>query len=254
MSGQILRNGRLYRTPNRASVCDAPATRRGIRSGGPGEIQGRQIGFKHDPKASAVRARQTPSPVVQSIAAMQAESLRAVLIDYRYWVLVPLSLVEGPGVAFIAGTLASRGYFNLFGVFGLLVAKDMLVDGAYYALGRAAATEPFVARLLTKVRVTPEKIERVRLLWHRRGWRTMFVGKLSWGLSPAVLAAAGLIKLPAVAFFRLAVGVALLQYAVLLILGYSVGATFGAVSTAVALVPYIAAVAALAYARRRLGT
>jgi membrane protein DedA with SNARE-associated domain len=83
----------------------------------------------------------------------------------------------------------------------------------------------------------------------------MFIAKLSWGLSPAFLAIAGMVAVPAAIFFRYAVGVALVQYGVLLVLGYHFGNAFGTVSHAIRIVGYIVAVAALAaivYLRRRL--
>jgi membrane protein DedA with SNARE-associated domain len=183
------------------------------------------------------------------------ESLTPALITYRYWILVPLSLVEGPTVAFVTGTLASLGYFNPFVVYGVFIVKDFVVDGAYYYVGRFASQTSSVARLFTKARVTAAEIDHARLLWDRHGWRTMFVAKLSWGLSPAFLALAGLVAVPAAIFFRYAVGIAIVQYGVLLALGYYFGHAIGTVSQAIRLIGYIvtgAALVAIVYLRRGL--
>jgi membrane protein DedA with SNARE-associated domain len=177
------------------------------------------------------------------------------LIEYRYWILIPLSLLEGPIAAFVAGTLASRGYFNPYLVYGIFIVKDCVVDGAYYYAGRFAGETALVARLLTKAHVTSAGIDHVRWLWHRRGWRTMLIAKLSWGLSPAFLAIAGIVAVPLAIFFRYAVGIALVQYAALLILGYSFGNVIGAVSQAIRIIGYLVASAAfigVVYLRRRL--
>ena len=186
---------------------------------------------------------------------MHIDSLAPVLIKWRYWILVPLSLLEGPTVALVTGTLSSRGYFNPFWAYWLFIAKDLVVDGAYYYVGRLSGQRPVVAWLLAKARVTNADIERVRGLWDRHGWRTMLVGKLSWGLSPAFLAAAGIVAVPIAAFFRYAAGVALVQYAVLLALGYYVGHATAAVSGAIRVTQFMVAaavVAAIIYLRRRL--
>jgi membrane protein DedA with SNARE-associated domain len=183
---------------------------------------------------------------------MPLESLRPALITDRYWILVPLSLIEGPIVAFVTGTLAAAGYINLYVAYGIFIVKDFVVDGLYYYLGRFAGEKPFVARLLTLAHVTGAEIDHVRLLWQRHGWRAMWDGKLSWGLSPAFLAVAGLAAVPVASFFRYAVGIALVQYALLLILGYYFGDAIASASQAIRVIGFsLAGVALIVIARMR---
>ncbi|MBY0493887.1 MAG: hypothetical protein K2Y23_06700 [Cyanobacteria bacterium] len=166
-----------------------------------------------------------------------------------------MSLLEGPMVAFVAGTLASRGYFNPYVTYGIFIVKDCVVDGVFYYLGRYAGTTRFIATLLTKAQVTSAEIDRVGVLWHRHGWRTMFVGKLSWGLSPAILAIAGIVAVPVATFFRYAIGIAIVQYGVLVILGYYCGSAIRTVSQALNVLGYIVSATALVvivYIARRL--
>jgi membrane protein DedA with SNARE-associated domain len=83
----------------------------------------------------------------------------------------------------------------------------------------------------------------------------MCVGKLSWGLSPAFLAVAGLAAVPVASFFRYAVGIALVQYALLLILGYYFGDAIASVSQAIRVIGFSLAGVALiviAWKRRHL--
>ena len=186
---------------------------------------------------------------------MPADGLSQVLITYRYWILIPLSIVEGPIVAFVTGSLASLGYFNPYLAFGIFLVKDGVVDGAYYSLGRFAGDKPFVTRLLTKARVTQADRARMRVLWDRHGWRTMGIGKLAWGLSPAFLVSAGFVAVPVWLFFQYAIGAAVLQYAILLGVGYYFGHAIGTVSRTLRILQVVIAGAALAgivYARRRL--
>jgi membrane protein DedA with SNARE-associated domain len=186
---------------------------------------------------------------------MQLAAIAPILLRYRYWIIIPLSMLEGPMVAVATGALSSRGYFNPYLACWLFVAKDVVVDGAYYCLGRVASDHPLCARLLARMRVTAGEIERVRGLWKAHGWRTMFVGKLAWGLSPIFLAVAGIVAVPAGRFFRYAASVALLQYVVLFQVGYYFGAATDTVSTALRIVQYGLAVlvlGVLVYLRGRL--
>jgi len=147
---------------------------------------------------------------------MSLDSLNLLLRTHGYRLLVPLSLIEGPGVAFAAGTLSSLGFFNPFIVYGLFVSKDLLVDSFFYGLGRLGRDQGVVTRLLTKARVTAGELARIRGLWNRHTWWTMCVAKLSWGLSPALLATAGIAAVPAATFVWYALGVAIAQYGLLL--------------------------------------
>ena len=186
---------------------------------------------------------------------MPLESLTPALIKYRYWILIPLAFIEGPTVAFVTGTLIPAGYFNLYLVYGIFIVKDFVVDGLCYYSGRFAGDTPFVKRLLTRAHVTGADIDLVRLLWSRHRWRTVCIAKLSWGLAPTLLAVAGIVAVPVAVFFRCAVGIALVQYGVLLGLGYYFGDAIGGVSRAIRVIGSMfagAVLVAVVYARRRL--
>ena len=71
---------------------------------------------------------------------MHLEALAPILLRYRYWIIVPLSLLEGPMVAVVTGALSARGYFNPYTACALFVAKDVIIDGVYYYLGRVTST------------------------------------------------------------------------------------------------------------------
>jgi len=183
---------------------------------------------------------------------MSLDSLTSIVIAHRYWILVPLSLLEGPIVAFAAAALASRGYFDPYAAFGLFVVKDLLVDGGYYYAGRLAAGRRETSRLMARV---SSNLDQFRVQWTRHAWRTTLAGKLCWGIGPIVLATGGVIGVPAKAFFTYVLIVALLQYGVLFALGYSVGRAFQAVSVAMRAVQFVVAasvVAAILYGRWRL--
>ncbi len=158
---------------------------------------------------------------------MSIASLAHLILQYRYWILIPLSLIEGPVVAFVAGTLASLGYFNLYFLAALFFVRDVGLDGVYYAIGHFGGRTAFAGRMLKKIGVTNDHLENVRLLWERRpGW-TMLIGKLSYGIASAFIVVAGVVKMPLSKFFAYGSLVAVLQYGTLLFLGYFLGASLG---------------------------
>ena len=66
---------------------------------------------------------------------MSVDFITELILQYRYWILIPLSFIEGPVVAFVAGMLASMGYFNIYFLSALFFVRDVGLDGVYYAIG-----------------------------------------------------------------------------------------------------------------------
>src|SRR5262245_49120072 len=96
------------------------------------------------------------------------------IIEYRYLILIPLSFIEGPIVAFFAGTLASLGYFNVWALGAFFLARDIIVDLACYWVGYLGRDARWITRVLRRLGVTDEHLEDVRKLWHKYPGRTMF--------------------------------------------------------------------------------
>ncbi len=158
---------------------------------------------------------------------MSAEALTELVLQYRYWILVPLSLIEGPIIALVAGTLAALGYFNIYLLCVLFFIRDVGLDLGYYAMGHYGGRTKFAERMLKKIGVTSDHLEHVRELWARRPGMTMLIGKLSYGIASAFIVVAGMVKMRLRTFILYGSLVAVLQYGMLLLLGYFFGATFG---------------------------
>ena len=158
---------------------------------------------------------------------MSVDFITQLILQYRYWILIPLSFIEGPVVAFVAGTLASVGYFNMYFLAALFFVRDVGLDGVYYAIGHFGGRTDFAKRMLNKIGITTDHLEHVRVLWEKRPFWTMFIGKLSYGIASAFIVVAGMVKMPLGIFFKYGIIVAVLQYGVLLFAGYFLGASLG---------------------------
>ena len=157
---------------------------------------------------------------------MNADTLIHLVEQYRYWILFPLACFEGPIVAFVVGTLVALGYFNPYLAFVVLVFGDIIPDTGYYFLGRWGAGTALAKKYMAKL----GSMEIVRRLWHEHGGKTMFFSKLAYGLSTAFLVSAGLVHMPLRTFLRYAVPITLVQYGILMFLGYHFGNSFGTVT------------------------
>jgi membrane protein DedA with SNARE-associated domain len=158
---------------------------------------------------------------------MSIESLTHLILTYRYWVLIPLTFIEGPIVAFVSGTLASLGYFNIYVLALIFFFRDLILDCTMYAVGYFGGRTAFAMRMLKKIGVTEDHLGNVKELWERRPARTMLLGKISYGVSAAFIVVAGTVRMNLRKFVMYGSLVAVLQYGVLLTLGYFFGVSLG---------------------------
>jgi membrane protein DedA with SNARE-associated domain len=165
---------------------------------------------------------------------VSVDFITQLILQYRYWILIPLSFLEGPVVAFIAGALVATGFFSMYFLAALFFVRDVGLDGAYYAIGYFGGRTAFAERMLAKIGITDDHLGRVRELWERRPFTTMFIGKLSYGIASAFIVVAGMVKMPLGIFFKNGIMVAIIEYGTLLIAGYYLGASLN--SSAVAIV------------------
>lgn len=192
---------------------------------------------------------------------MSPDVVHALILEYRYWILIPLTFIEGPIIGFITGALSKLGYFNPYVAFSIFIFRDIIMDALYYFLGRKFEGTRFSAKMLGILKVTPDHLSAVRKLWDTKGLRTMFIGKLSYGVAHAFLFVAGMVKMPFPKFFRLALIVALVNYGGLFLLGYFMGSAFDSAAGLITNVLYGIGILALVissyyiftfYMRRRL--
>src|SRR5476651_593996 len=74
---------------------------------------------------------------------LPADTTVQLLEHYGYIFLFVIAVAEGPIITIIGAFLASEGYFNVFAVFGLVVAGDLTGDLLYYGVGRFGRTGAF---------------------------------------------------------------------------------------------------------------
>jgi membrane protein DedA with SNARE-associated domain len=162
---------------------------------------------------------------------MSPHNIASLIIEYRYLVIVPLAIIEGPIVAFVSGTLASLGYFNLYAILVFFFARDMIMDALYYSLGYFGSRTQFAHRMLKRLGVKEEHLKELHVLWDEKPGRTMFIGKFSYGIAQAFIVVAGMVKMELRKFFAYGALAAIAQYFTLILVGYFFGNAFGGRTT-----------------------
>jgi membrane protein DedA with SNARE-associated domain len=170
------------------------------------------------------------------------QTLIHLLITYRYWILLPIALLEGPVLSVTVGFLIHLGYFSFIPAYAIMVLGDFIPDTAYYYLGRFGNKKKIINKYLAKSKFFSKNFNLLDRVWNRHGFKTMFLSKLAYGLSTAFLITAGLVKMPIKKYWSYSVPITLIQYIVFMTLGYFMGYSYELVSNYIELATIVIAV------------
>lgn len=172
------------------------------------------------------------------------EHVLLLLIRYRYFILFPLAIVEGPVVTIIAGFLCSIGVFNPFLVYAIIIVADNIGDTLYYALGYWGRSG-HLEKLSTWLGLTQQRLDRVKKYIGSNPYKTITLSKIILGVGVAGLFLAGKSKVPYLRFFKICLLTSIVQCAVYLGIGYFFGAFYQQISHYLDYVASISIVAAI---------
>ncbi len=160
------------------------------------------------------------------------------LIQYRYFILFPIVVFEGPIITVVAGFLTSLGYFNFFTVYAVAVAGDLAGDALHYAVGYWGGGK-FIRKYGHYFFMDEKRIIKLEKSFERNGNKMLFIGKMAHGAGGAFLIAAGLVKMPFREFMRSNLLATILKSLTLLLLGFYYGAFLSKINS---YLDYIAAI------------
>jgi len=172
------------------------------------------------------------------------------LLGYKYLVIFPLAVLEGPIITVIIGFFSSLGYFNFFLAYVVIVIGDLAGDALHYLIGRLGG-QPFVEKWGRYLGVGASHLEALEKQFDRRGEKLLFIGKMTHGIGGAFLIAAGIIKMPFKKFMFSNLLATLVKSLLLLLLGFYFGQALTSINSylqKIALITAgVAAFAALLY-------
>jgi membrane-associated protein len=141
----------------------------------------------------------------------------SLLLTYKYIILIPLAIIEGPIVSVICGFLVTLGVFNPLLVYMVMVIGDIAGDGIIYYIGYSGK------RFLKYFRVTEEKLEKAKTYFHENHKKAIFMSKLVHGIGFTGLIAAGASHVPYKRYFLTCTLISVVQSAVMLMVGILFG-------------------------------
>lgn len=117
------------------------------------------------------------------------------LIYYKYYLLFPATVVEGPIVTVIAGFLSAHGIMNSYVVYLVVVAGDLTGDILYYAMGRWGRYG-ILDKWGKYFGISVTKIKEWENHFANHSGKTILIGKLAHGIGTIFLIAAGVSRVP----------------------------------------------------------
>lgn len=139
------------------------------------------------------------------------------LLTYKYIILMPLAIIEGPIVAVICGFLITLKVLNPFWVYIILVAGDIVGDGGIYYIGYKGK------RFLKYFRITDEKLEKAKTYFRDNHKKAIIMSKLVHGIGFTGLIAAGASHVPYKRYFKTCALISVVQSAVMILIGVLFG-------------------------------
>jgi membrane protein DedA with SNARE-associated domain len=144
-------------------------------------------------------------------------------MTYKYIILIPLAIIEGPIVTVVCGFLVTRDFFNPLLVYVVMVLGDIVGDGWIYYMGYKGK------RFLKYFKITDEKLEKAKEYFHENHIKAVAMSKLIHGLGFTGLVAAGASHVPYKRYFQTCAIISCIQTLVMLLIGIFFGNAYNVI-------------------------
>lgn len=143
---------------------------------------------------------------------------------YKYFILFPLLILEGPIITVIIGFLSSLGELNFFVAYVFAVLANLISDSILYLLGR------WGGKLKRFSRPTPGQTSVFEEHFKNHKIKTLFASKMALGIGNLGLIAAGIARVPYLEYIKINFIIELPKALALLLVGFYFGYAYQAIS------------------------
>lgn len=116
------------------------------------------------------------------------------LYEHRYVFAFLGALFEGTYIMLLSGVLFKFGYFNVWGIFAVLFLGYFLNGIAWYLMGRAGGYK-ILEKWGKRWHMTRRLIEKLEHYFKKHSAKTIFITRITYGLSMPALIIAGSLKM-----------------------------------------------------------
>jgi membrane-associated protein len=157
------------------------------------------------------------------------EHMILLLSKYRYFILFPLAIVEGPILAVLAGFLCMRGVLNIWIVFPVILLGDAIGDSICFAFGKFGIPAP-VRSMIYKFGFDPGRLQRAKRFIEMHPRATIPLSKLALGVGVLGIYLIGHSGISYRQFIRIALLTSFFQYLVYLGIGVYFGQAYALIN------------------------
>ena len=118
--------------------------------------------------------------------------LITIILKYKYTILFPILVLEGPIATIISGMLSSPQFheFNIIFLFFFVVFADIFGDTMYYSIGRFTGPK-LISKFKQWREVDADYETRVKNFFRKYGNLAIILGKITHGIGWPIMLAAG---------------------------------------------------------------
>jgi membrane-associated protein len=152
---------------------------------------------------------------------MTLQHIIQLIEQYKYVVLFPIVVVEGPIISIVSGFLVSLHKLNIFATYAVLVVGDTLGDVLYFWAGHGGRMS-----FLTRGRKNDKRLKKLERHFERNAGRTLLIAKFTYFFGAVTIIAAALAKTPFRKFLFYSFIGTVVKTAILMVIGYYFGSAY----------------------------
>lgn len=153
--------------------------------------------------------------------------LAAFIGFYKYFLLIPSTIIQGPLTMLASGFFVKLGVFEFLPAYLALMAGDFTGDVLWYFVGRKWA-HPFIRRFGKWFGLTEDKLARVEGAFRRHQIKILFTSKITsgFGFGIATLISAGALRVPFKKYVATTVFGGLMWIGMMMLIGHTIGQAY----------------------------
>jgi membrane-associated protein len=145
---------------------------------------------------------------------------------YKYWIIFPVVIFEGPIIIIITGFLVSLGVLNPYLAFSVLIVGDLIGDSMYYSIGRYWRDSSFIKKYGRLIGYDLDKAVFLEDHFKRHLWKTLLVAKFAQGIGSTIQISSGIAKVSYPKFLWINIIGVIPKTIILMLLGFYIGDSY----------------------------
>lgn len=152
-------------------------------------------------------------------------SLIPIFIHYKYAIIFPIAVIEGPIINIVSGFLVAQHFLDLKLAYAALVMGDLVGDSLSYAIGRYAR-QGFLFKYGHLIGITPQRLVVLENYINNNQMKTFIFGKFAHGLGYITWIATGAVRVDFWKFLRVNALTTAIKSAILVTVGFFFGQAY----------------------------